>query len=794
MVAPAAGAQNVKPASTPSAPAAPAVRPLVTQEEAGTSAKPSLRLEADEIRGRPDREVVAEGRVRMQRGDLRLAADRLTYDIVEDLAHALGGVSIERPGARLRGPELSLQVQRFEGILLAPEFDFERGGISAGGSARRIEFIGQQRSVATEARYTGCPRDGSADPAWLLTVQRLSLDDERSEGVAEGATLRFMGVPLVSLPTLSFSLNNKRRSGWLPPNVNLDNRSGFELAVPWYWNLAENRDATLTPHLRTRRGPGLEAEFRYLEPRDRGELTLDWLPQDREVGRARYGLTWTHESQTSAAAPPRAGWLEGLRYRAQWMRVSDNDWWKDFPRSVASFTPRLLPQELSLERDLSAFLPWRGLPGTQVYARIQRWQVLQSVQDGVQAPYQRLPQLGLRSTGSGVIAGRSDWHWRSELELNRFVLPRNSAGASVARPDGWRAHALLQGAWRLGSPSLWMEPGVALNMAAYRTDTAMADSRRRAARAIPSYSVEAGALLERNTTLFGRTLRQTLEPRLLYVDTPFREQSALPNFDSAEKDFNFSSLYSANAFEGIDRVSDGQQLTAGITSRFYDAQTGAEWMRLAAVQRYRFQPQRVVLPTDTDPNPPPLAREVSDLLVLGNTSLGSRWKLDLALQFNPDIGRLTRAVAAARYTAGDFRTISTAYRLARSAAGQLTSEQLEFAGQWPLWRSAGARASNREGATCSGALYGVGRVKFSLLDNRLTDSILGLEYDGGCWIGRVIAERVSTGRSDATTRLMVQLELLGLSRLGSNPLRTLKDNVPGYRLLREDVGGPLANP
>ncbi|HEV8313205.1 MAG TPA: LPS-assembly protein LptD, partial [Burkholderiaceae bacterium] len=96
------------------------------------------------------------------------------------------------------------------------------------------------------------------------------------------------------------------------------------------------------------------------------------------------------------------------------------------------------------------------------------------------------------------------------------------------------------------------------------------------------------------------------------------------------------------------------------------------------------------------------------------------------------------------------------------------------------------------GGSCRGAWYGVGRINYSLRDSRITDSIVGVEYDAGCWIARVVGERLSTGRSEATTRLLLQLELVGLSRLGSNPLGVLKDNIPGYRLLRDDRAAPSA--
>jgi LPS-assembly protein len=198
------------------------------------------------------------------------------------------------------------------------------------------------------------------------------------------------------------------------------------------------------------------------------------------------------------------------------------------------------------------------------------------------------------------------------------------------------------------------------------------------------------------------------------------------------------------------------------------------------------------------PEGPPLTQRFSDVLLVGSSTLVPRWTFDAAVQYSPDIGRTVRSLAGVRYSPGPFRTVNATYRLARGL-----NEQLEFGGQWPIRgpvRTLEAASDPRPAApaagtagSCRGTWYGVGRINYSLRDSRITDSIMGLEYDAGCWIARVVAERLSTGRSEATTRLLLQLELVGLSRLGSNPLRVLKDNIPGYRLLREDSPAP-ANP
>ncbi|MBK6469485.1 MAG: LPS-assembly protein LptD [Betaproteobacteria bacterium] len=753
-----AGAGVARAQSAPTPPDAPASAPGLQPSRSlqplprGEAARQlPIVLQADRIRSQPDLETVAEGRVEFRRGGTVIKAGRLAYDVAQDLASATGGVSVSRGAALYTGPELQLHVQRFEGFFLEPRFEFFQLG--AGGHADRIDFLDSARSRATHAEYTSCPRDGPEEPAWILRTDSVSLDLERNEGVAEGAVLRFLGTPILALPALSFPLSDARKSGWLPPSINTDNRSGIELAVPWYWNIAPQRDATLTPRLITRRGLGLDSEFRYLEARDEGAVNLDWLPKDRLTGSSREALQWSHLGRLTT----------GTRYSTELVRVSDDEWWKDFPSAGRSLTPRLLAARAAVEHPFLAG-PADGL----FYARALKWQVLQASEETVTSPYERTPQVGLRMGGQ-----RGAWQYDAEAEYNRFTLP-GGVDARAGRPEGERLHLLghVSHAWR--QPGSWFVPRLSLNAAAYR------QAEVQARRVIPTISIDAGLELERRTQAFGRELQQTLEPRLLYVRTPYRAQSQLPNYDAAAKDFNFVSIYTDNQFSGVDRVNDANQLTAGVTTRFVDARSGAEVLRLGLVQRVLFQPQRVTAQPDGTPDGEPLEQRLSDALLLGSTSVFPAWTLDAAVQYSPDIQRSVRAIVGARYSPGPLRTVSATYRTARGL-----NEQVELGWQWPVY---GATRAGQRDASCKGAWYSVGRVNYSLKDSRVTDSVLGLEYDAGCWIGRFVAERLSTGRSEATTRLMLQLELVGLSRIGSNPLKVLKENIPGYRLLREERG------
>jgi LPS-assembly protein len=707
-------------------------------------------VRAQSVSGRPDLETQAEGNAEFRRGSTTVRADRLSYDQPEDLAIARGNVRISRDGNIYTGPELQLKVQRFEGFFLNPTYHFDRN--DAGGTARRIDFIDEQRAVATDATYTSCPADGSGGPAWLLTTDRVSLDFATNTGVAEGGVLRFYGFPLT----------DERKSGWLPPSMGLDSKSGFQFSIPYYWNIAPNRDATFTPEISSRRGPSLESEFRYLEPSFNGQVKLNLMPNDQVTDSTRYAIAGAHDSDFG----------NDLRLRMRLLRVSDDDYWKDFPRDVTSLTPRLLASDFSLTRPLGP--NWTG------YARVESWQVLQTADPAsrIEAPYDRAPQIGARyggRIGPGFELG-------FEGEFNRFTDPENASLSP--RVTGSRVHALSSISWPYVTPGWSLTPKVSFNAAAYSLDWNGTGLGANPSRVIPTLSLDSAWVFERDTKFFGHDVRQTLEPRLLYVNTPYRAQTGLPNFDSFAKDFNFDSIFTENAFTGVDRVSDAHQVTAGVITRVLDPDTGAEQLRLGIAQRYLLRDQLIT------PDSVPLTRRFSDLLLLGSTTLVPAWALESSIQYSPDTNRVSRSVISARYSPGPFRTISATYRLTRGL-----SEQVELGWQWPLYGSTpdeardAKRASGAEpGASCRGSWYGVGRINYSTLDRRVTDAIVGVEYDAGCWIGRLVATRQSTGLSEATTRLLFQLELVGLSKLGSNPLQVLKDNIPGYRLLREGRG------
>lgn len=749
-----ARAQDAAPALKPS----PQLREDIPQ---ATRRQLPTYVEGDRISGRPDLDTVVEGGAELRRGDTVIRADRLEYYQPDDLAKARGNVRINKAGNVFEGPLLELKVDAFEGFFNEPRYRFLRN--DAYGEAERVDFLDDQRAVIRNATYTTCRRHPGPSwmPDWILRAASIRIDNEEQTGQASGAVLEFKGLPILPVPSLSFPLSDERKSGMLPPTIGLDNVSGLELTLPYYWNIAPNRDATLYPTLMTKRGVDLAGEFRYLEPTYSGLVRANYMPSDRLRDRDRWGFHAKHDGLLPVGG---LGSPVGLNLNLN--RVSDDNYWRDFSRTTASLTQRLLANDGALS--------W-AYGDVSLVARAQKWQTLQDVTSPIVPPYDRVPQLIARYSRSNLAAGLDAY---VEADHTRFESERTLTG----QPNARRSFTLAQVSRPWQTPGWFITPKAQLHTTHYEFDAPLANGARQADRTVPTFSLDSGLVFERDAQYFGRNFRQTLEPRAFYVYTPYRDQSFLPNYDSAANDFNFATIYTENAFGGHDRISDNNLLTLGATSRLLDPDTGAEAARFGIAQRLRFKDQRVTLPGGE-----PVSERLSDILFGASVNWVPQWNVDATVQYNPKTRRSIRSTVGGRWNPGNYRVISAAYRLQRGL-----SEQIDVGWQWPLndlWGDKGTSLGPGQGEG-EGRWYSVGRMNFSLKDRRLVDAIVGLEYDAGCWLGRIVFERLQSGTSSSNKRVLFQLEFVGFSRLGSNALKTLKDNIPRYQYLREEVSTP----
>jgi LPS-assembly protein len=734
-------------------------------------------LSGDRIEGQTDVRTVVEGHVELRRHEMVLRAERLEYTTANDTVHASGGVRINRLGNLYEGPELQLKLDSSEGYFLQPRFTLLRNG--GQGEASRLDFLGENRASADNAVYSTCPRPASGPwhPDWWISARKMEFDSETDTGTAHGGVLHFKGLPILGAPYVEFPLSDRRRSGLLPPSINIASQSGLELTLPYYLNLAPQRDATITPTLMSKRGLDLGGEFRYLEPDYSGEMRGAYMPGDRLRDADRWSASWQHRQNLSDL--PGIGKL-GLRLNLN--RVSDDNYWRDFPNAGKLMTQRLLPSE--------AALSWsRG--DWSFSAGHYSWQTLQDPAPATQivAPYDRVPSLAARLQPAPFsLLGSQGWAGSLQTELTRFATDQkvqigDGSQATVLGGDRALLVAQLGRTWQ--APGWFIKPGVQLHARQYQFDQALHSGESSLSLAVPTLSLDSGLQFEREARFFGRDLLQTLEPRLYYSRTPWREQRYLPSYDSAPFDFSLATVFLPNPYAGHDRIADLDALTLGATTRLLQPETGAELLSLGVAQRYRFREQRVTLPEED-----PVAAGLTDLLLGARVNWTPQWSSSVELQYNPESGESTRSTLGLRYLPGPYRVLNAAYRVKRQDATE-DSRQLDLGWQWPLQALFGTAPVGVSGRGLGPQQwYSVGRINYSLPENRIVDLLAGFEYDAGCWIARVAVERLQNSTTSANQRIMFQLEFSDFTRIGSSPLQSLRNNVPRYQLLREEINPP----
>jgi LPS-assembly protein len=385
---------------------------------------------------------------------------------------------------------------------------------------------------------------------------------------------------------------------------------------------------------------------------------------------------------------------------------------------------------------------------------VQKWQPILDARPG---PYERVPQVQLRQVKRDVAGFDID----TTLDATLFGAP------TPAGPQGWRVFGNTHISWPIVRPGWSIVPKLSLHATAYQLDR-NAGSDTSLTRFVPTFSIDAGLVFERDTRLFGREVIQTLEPRLFYARTPYRDQSAFPVFDAATTDFSFAQLFSENTFVGHDRIADVNQLTAAAVSRVVDPANGAEQMRFAIGQRIYFSDQRVTLP-----GVPAVSDGKSDILLAVGGKLSADMSFDAGLQYSVESSRIPRFSALWRWLPSEGQVLNVGTRYRREEIGQFDTSW-----RWPL----------------GGRWTTMGRLNYSFLDRGrdpvsgipnqrgIVESVLGFEYNACCWISRFVVQRYTTGVDTATTAFFLQLELKGLGRIGADPFDILRRNIPGFRV------------
>ena len=759
-------------------------------------------ISSQRMSGTVGSEFVAEGDAELRKIGVVTNADQLTYWPVDDEFEALGNVRLQQGADIYTGPKLRMKLDEQLGFFEQPTYYIKRlpkalpgaapktgvdgEEISAGfaaprelrntknaapavlamssftavttvteksktvktateahGEAERIDFEGENQVRIKSGTYTTCK---PGDDGWYVAASDLKLDYDREVAEGKDGKVYFLGVPIVYSPWLSFSLNNERKSGLLSPTFGSTSQSGLELALPYYWNIAPDMDATITPRVLSKRGTQVNTEFRYLDPTYQGIARVESLPDDKaRNGENRYSVSLVH-SQSFAV-----GGI-GLGAAINYNRVSDDNYFTDLSSRVANTSQTQLLQQGTLGY---------GTGWWNVTANVQSYQTLQpDPKNLVAAPYRMLPQI--------TVNARQPDLYRTESSF--FGQYTSFAHPGSTMDQGQRTVLYPQVALPYVTPGWYVTPKLGVHMTQYSLDRRAPGSVGPDSinRTMPIASVDSGMTFERTSNWFSRDYTQTLEPRLYYLNIPYREQSKIPVFDSGLADFNFARIFSENQFAGQDRINNANQLTAAVTSRLIDPASGNEIMRAMFGQRFYFSQEKVTLPgTTVDPNG---KWDKSDFLAAFSGQILPKVYADTTLQYGAGNHQVEQYSLGARYLPEPGKVLNASYRYTRE-----NLDQVDVSAQWPVF----------------GGWHAVGRMNYSFKDGRAIENIGGLEYNGGCWVVRAVGQRLATTDSKASSALFVQLELTDFSRIGSNPLELLRRNIQGYGMVNQSTADPV---
>jgi len=719
-----------KPLNWSLCPAGDILPPFEGAPPAAAPGAPAREEQPTEIQG--DRMVGTEttpqyqGNVALVRGDQFLGTDNLRFDTESGTYVAEGSVRYQDGGIRIVADRAEGDQDDDSHVITNVRYQLvDRRGNGGADSINLRGPVGQMH----HSTYSTCD---PSQRAWELQAQRIDVDSDEGFGVARNAVLRLGRFPVLYVPWIKFPVDDRRRTGLLYPSVSMSGRNGFDYRQPVYLNLAPNYDATLTPRLMTKRGLMLDTEFRYLYGSGRGTVEAAYLPGDdlRDRDRGRFSFNGYHNLDAHWQARANVGW------------VSDDRYVEDFSNRLAGVSASYLQSTA-------------GVFGTGQYwtagAMAEHFQLTDYTLTDANLPYSRLPR-------AYVNWEQPLGHW-----LDAGVWAEAVRFQHSERPGGSRLDVKPYLSARLGGPAWYVTPTLAWRYTTYQLEEDLAQQLggdRSPTRSLPVASLDAGVYFDRETTIGGDAYLHTLEPRLFYLNAPYRDQDGLPLFDTRPFTFSWGQLFRDNRYSGADRQTDANQLTVALSTRLIRQSDGREKLSASIGQIRYFEDSRVVAPGET-----PVQRGKSAWVADANYVINDRWNLGASYQWDPKFRREDLASVRARYLWPGDGVVNLSYRYRRDLL-----EQADFSFLYPI----------------SPTWSVVGRYYHSIQDDKLLEAIAGVQWDSCCLAVRALARRYVRNREgELDNAIQVEFVLKGLGSAGQDTERTLRRAILGYH--RDDL-------
>ncbi len=755
--------------------------------------------------------AVLNGRVKVRQDARSVTSDSVTYDHKTGRVSVKGAVDFEDPKLRVRSDAGSYDI---DGAANFDKANFQLMDRKGRGFAKDIDVLPDGKVKLAQLRYTTCPV-GNED--WMLQASSLNIDSKAQEGVARNVTMRFKDVPIFYTPYISFPVGDERKSGLLFPSFGHSGSNGYELDVPYYFNLAPNYDLTLTPSLLSARGVQLAEQSRYLTAGSHGQIDATFLPDDSQVHGDRSYFRFTDITDFKT----------GMRFDTDIADVSDSRYFEDFAVGSDQTSVTFLERRAAVLYYDDA---WR------VRGELQNFQTIDiglptacgaAAASSVpvaycdERPYSRVPRI--QADALWPVPG-------THLELaldSEFVNFLREVG-----PTGVRFNVAPELRWSSRGPGYFFEPAVGYDFTQYDLKNAEAagfGDPSTPTRALPYARVDTGLVFERDAGSQGQRT-QTLEPRLVYSYVPYRNQDKLPVFDTGLPDLNLTELFRTNRYVGEDRIGDANQVALALTTRLFDHVSGAQYLSATIGQIRYFSVPQVGLPEQnflqstgqsvvTLPGVNPLAVPgqalvnsrgqilmsvpgqyvsglasqtlavpasgqalnfpASDLVADVSVTAYKHFSFDFDYLWNPYTSQTDKSEVSLQYRPDPGRVVNIGYRFQENVLNQTSIlKQWDGSFAWPI----------------AGRWNTVGRWVYSMQDHQTIEQVAGIEYKSCCWKLQVLQRRYvrvnGYGNAGLDTSIALQLELTGLSSVGKPANTFLEREIRGYSTRDSDAQNP----
>lgn len=707
---------------------------------------------ADSLSYRDNGEAVLEGGVRIKQSGRLLEADSGYITQNRDYGRFDGNIRLAEPGLLLTGDQAVININTKAGQLLSSEFVSSQ--MHAHGRAERIRRYSDGVTVIDRGIYTTC---APGSRSWSFEARDIELNPNTGVGKVYDAKLRIGDVPVLYVPYYRFPIDDRRQTGILVPRFGSTNDGGLDFSLPVYLNLAPQYDATLTPRLLTERGAMLEGEFRYLtQGFGSGEISGAILPDDQQTGLDRKSGIYKH----------RADWDSGWSFRTELNYVSDNAYFTDLGTdlTIANRTHQERVGEISYTKD-----DWNFT------GRVQGFQTIDPGLVDADRPYSRLPQLLLTNQPANLPG------WQPGLRAELANFQRNIDDGSADEINGVRLRLDPSLRYRYSRPWGYVQPGVKLSHLQYALEGDGVIGEDNPSLTLPTVSLDSGLVFERLRSDGGS---QTLEPRLYYLYSPYRDQINLPNFDTANTTFSYDQLFRDTRFSGSDRIDDANQVSVGLTSRWSNSE-GFENLQASLGQIIYLRDRQVRLPLTCNPLQPvtclgsaPIGRSPSSSFA-GNVTARPNEEVSFFADalMDPEGGRLSQySVAASILPQEGSRLYNAGYRFRRDdpTIGQKAVSQTQLSFVQPLgvnWKV-------------------LGLWNYDIKAKESQEALFGVSYESCCWSVSLfkrsfLADAALTSSSADRERnaVFVEITLKGLAGFNSGVDSLLEKNVFGYTQL-----------